>query len=1044
MKHFWDAIFVICFFLFAANAIAQEPTIDLYEREIKPLLKQRCFACHGALKQESGLRVDTVQTMLEHGILENDALLGRITSEDDSERMPPEGEPLTDQEIAVIKQWIASGSPAPNNELAESDPLQHWAFQKIERPKLLERDESNPIDAFLSTVQQAQGFKPQKTARRSLLIRRLYLDMIGLPPTTQQLQSDQPLEAIIDSLINSPQYGERWGRHWMDIWRYSDWYGLDQQLRNSQKHQWHWRDWIVNSLNNDHGYDQMLLEMLAGDEIAPQDSNAVAATGFLARNYYLFNRTTWLDDTIEHTGKAFLGLTLNCAKCHDHKYDPIAHEDYYRFRAIFEPHHVRLDALPGETDFNKNGLPRVYDEKLDALTYVHRRGDPTQPITDKPIPPGVPKFLSSFAQPPTLVKLPVEAWAPGAREFVQADLLAQAKAQVQTTSDNFEHLKQEQAVAAKADPEKVNPDGTPLADDFKTSRPEMWETIGSGWRYQGGLLAQTESTMERSCLRSTAHHPRDFELNLKFQTTGGKQWKSTGIRFDADESGDNAHTVYASAFEGGPKVQLSHTVAGQDFYPADAKVDRSIQVNQEYTVNVKVRNDLINVSLDDQFLFSYRLPQRRSGSIELFAFDATADFYSIEVQSLAKDAVLKETDKQPAGIDSAQIVRLAAAKLKLAESELEALNARIAADNATFKGDGDGDGDGDADGDADGSAQTASRSELQVVLQQAEVDLLEADASKTANATEKKDRAQTALKSGEFPPYAPLRGSERALDQSSHNASQYAPVYPETSTGRRTALARWMTHRDNPLTARVAVNHIWTRHFGTPLVDSVFDFGRQSPQPLHQDLLDYLAVELIESGWSMKHLHRLILTSKSWQRSSSNLGADQDTLIRDPENQYYWRMNSRPMESQVVRDSLLHLSGRLDLTLGGPSVQPGANVFRRSLYLFHSRDGRDKFMSTFDDADIFACYRRSQSIVPQQALAMMNSREAIEAAEQLTSGFDADLTDQKFTRATFLQLLSRDPSETEMQACLAFLKTTPDRVQFVHALLNHNDFQVIR
>ncbi|MFT5299700.1 MAG: hypothetical protein ACI814_000473 [Mariniblastus sp.] len=1030
MIRFWEAISVSCLLLLASSAVGQEPTVNLYEQEIKPLFQERCLACHGALKQESGLRVDTVEAMKDHGILEDDGLLDRLTSGDLAERMPPEGEPLAGEELAVIKKWIAMGAPAPENEQAEVDPMQHWAYLKIERPTVPDLDESNPIDAFLSKAQQVNGFNPQETARRSLLLRRIYLDVIGLPPTTQQLLSDQPIAEIIDSLISSPQYGARWGRHWMDIWRYSDWYGLDKQLRNSQRHMWHWREWIVNSLNEDKGYDRMVMEMLAGDEIAPNDLEAVAATGFLARNYYLFNRTTWLDDTIEHTGKAFLGLTMNCAKCHDHKYDPIDHEDYYRFRAIFEPHHVRLDALPGESDYSKNGLPRVYDEKLDAPTYVHRRGDPLQPIEDKRISPEVPRFLSSFAQKPVAVKLPAEAWAPGSQEFVQAGQFARAKANVETARHHLEQIKRKKEQASTEG--KANLEGTALVDDFKTSRPEMWETVGLGWRYQGGLLSQTQPTVERSCLRTQAHHPRDFELSLKFRTTGGKQWKSTGIRFDVDEKGENAHTVYASSVAGGAKVQLAHTVAGQNIYPGDAKADLPIQLNQEYVLNVKVRNDLINVSLDGQFLFGYRLPQRSSGSIELFAFDSTADFYSIEVKSLAGDVVLRETDKRAAAVDTAQIVGLAEAQLRLAEVELESLGARIAADNATFKGIGNG------------SPESAARLELQVALWEAEVNLLKADASKKVGATNKKSEVQTALKSGTLPPYAPLRGSQRALDQSSHKATQYAPVYPETSTGRRSALAHWITHRDNPLTARVAVNHIWTRHFGTPLVESVFDFGRRSPQPLHQDLLDFLAIELIDSGWSMKHLHRLILTSKTWQRSSSNLGADQDTLARDPENHYYWRMNNRRMESQVVRDSLLHLSGRLDLTLGGPSVQPGPSVLRRSLYLFHSRDGRDKFMSTFDDADIFACYRRSASIVPQQALAMMNSREAIEAAGHITSSFSPALTDVEFARSAFLQLLARAPSEIEMQACLAFLKANSDRVHFVHALLNHNDFQVIR
>ena len=197
----------------------------------------------------------------------------------------------------------------------------------------------NPIDILLQKNRAVRSLKTQPLAERSILIRRLYLDLIGLPPTRAQLNDQRPWGEIVDELLNNPQHGERWARHWMDVWRYTDWYGLGAQLRNSQKHIWHWRDWIVESLNQDKGYDRMIQEMIAADELAPEDANALRATGFLARNYYLFNRTTWLDATIEHTGKAFLGLTLNCAKCHDHKYDPITHEDYYRFRAIFE--HIR-------------------------------------------------------------------------------------------------------------------------------------------------------------------------------------------------------------------------------------------------------------------------------------------------------------------------------------------------------------------------------------------------------------------------------------------------------------------------------------------------------------------------------------------------------------------------------------------------------------------------------------------------------------------------------------------------------------------------------
>ena len=1028
------ASLVICFcgiVTYPTHSVGQETTVDLYTQKIKPLLKERCFACHGALKQESELRVDTIAAMRDYGILEDDLLLDRLASKDDSERMPPEGEPLSEQEVLDIKNWIANGAPAPDNEQAEADPMQHWAFQRIERPIVPDLGAPNPVDAFLSQPQQANGFKPQATAERSLLLRRIYLDVTGLPPTTEQLLSDSPIEEIIDSLIDSPQYGERWGRHWMDVWRYSDWYGLDSQLRNSQKHLWHWRDWIIQSLNDDKGYDRMIMEMIAGDEIAPADLETVVATGFLARNYYLFNRTTWLDDTIEHTGKSFLGLTLNCAKCHDHKYDPIDHEDYYRFRAIFEPHHVRLDALPGTTDYNKDALPRVYDDKPDAPTFLHLRGDPSQAVKDNPVAPGPPKFLGSFGKQAAEIDLPAEAWAPGVRTYVQTDLLALSKKQIESARVNLLQLQKKEALAAVAAESKVEFSG--LRDDFKKSRPDNWEMIGRGWRYQGGLLAQTEPTVERSCLRTKAHHPRDFELTLHFQTTGGKRWKSTGIRFDVDEKGENAHVVYVSAFANGPKVQLAHTVAGRNIYPANAKADLPIRINQDYVLNIKVRDDLINVALDGKFLFAYRLsPRKNSGVLELFAFDATADFYSIKVEPLASDATLIETDKQAAVVNPAQAVDLAEAQLKLTEAKHAALVAQIAADNATLKQMGNG------------SAELAARLSLQAAVAKAEVDLIKADAGKRASAAKEKEKAQLALASDNLPTLAPLRGSQRALDQGSHKASQYSSVYSKTSTGRRTALAKWITHRDNPLTARVAVNHIWTRHFGSPLVESVFDFGRRSPKPLHQDLLDYLAIELMESNWSMKHLHRLILKSKTWQRSSSNLGADPRTLAGDPENHYYWRMNNRQMESQVLRDSLFYLAGQLNLTIGGPSVMAGLNVRRRSLYLFHSRDGRDKFVSIFDDADVFSCYRRNESIVPQQALALMNSREAIESASLITARLNKNLTDIEFTKAAFLQLLARVPSEQEGAACLKFLKANPDRNQLVHALLNHNDFQVIR
>ncbi len=253
------------------------------------------------------------------------------------------------------------------------------------------------------------------------------------------------------------------------------------------------------------------------------------------------------------------------------------------------------------------------------------------------------------------------------------------------------------------------------------------------------------------------------------------------------------------------------------------------------------------------------------------------------------------------------------------------------------------------------------------------------------------------------------------------------------------------------------------RHFGTPLVESVFVFGLRCEKPLHADILDYLAVEFIESGYSFKHLHRLIVTSDAYQRTSSTLNADESTIATDPTNRFYWRMNTRRMESQIVRDSLLQLSGTLDPKLGGPSLPVGNGSTRRSLYFKHSRDDQDKFLTMFDDADLLQCYRRSESIVPQQALALANSELSMKQATQIAARITGSLPSADngdFVRAAFENLLGRVPTNEELAACLEFCDQlqqglseddttdadhmTRIRTRLIHSLLNHNDFITIR
>ncbi len=314
--------------------------------------------------------------------------------------MPKDAKPLSDAEIATLKTWIDEGAPAPDEKLPD-DPRKHWSFQKPVRAELPTVQNAawatHPIDRFLAAEHERRGLKPSPAAPKNVLLRRVYLDLIGLPPSNVELRefladnSGDAYERVVDKLLASPQYGERWGRHWMDVWRYSDWDGYGAEVRESQPHIWRWRDWIIESLNADKPYDAMVRDMLAADETAPDDPSALRATGFLVRNWFKFNRNVWMENTVEHTSKAFLGVTINCARCHDHMYDPILQTEYYQFRAMFEPYDVRTDRVPGTADTKRDGLVRVFDAKAETPTFLFVRGSEARPDKEHPLPPTVPR-----------------------------------------------------------------------------------------------------------------------------------------------------------------------------------------------------------------------------------------------------------------------------------------------------------------------------------------------------------------------------------------------------------------------------------------------------------------------------------------------------------------------------------------------------------------------------------------------------------------------------------------------------------------------------
>ena len=859
---------------------------------LKGVFAERCSACHGALAQQAGLRVDTAAGLIAGGdagpvVVPGDpaagSLVARIVHADPAERMPPEGEgePLTPEQIQTLKAWIAAGCPAPADEAPESDPREHWAFRPRVRPAVPAVADTkrvrNPIDAFLEAAREQTGIAPQPEASREVLIRRLHLDLLGLPPQPEELAailadaSPDWYETLVDRLLADPRHGERWGRHWMDVWRYADWWGLGDQLRNSQKHIWHWRDWIVESLNADTGYDEMVRLMLAADEIAPDDLPKLRATGFLARNWFLFNRTPWMDETVEHVAKGFLGLSLNCAKCHDHKYDPLRQEDYYAMRAFFEPLHARLDVLPGEPDLERDGIPRVFDGAPDVPTYLFIRGEDTKPDTSRPILPGVAAVF----------------------DFSSVE---------------------------------VHPVALPKTESQPARRPWVID----------------------------------------------------------------AHTA----------------AAGRRLEAARAARDAAPSPGSEQGVAI-----------------------------------AAADLAAVERRGAAMRAGWAAEDLAGAGTDESLSRAAAAAALEAVRAERMLVAARAKA------------------GLHDAEAKlAAAAAEAKPAAEKAVADARTALEQAEASATEPGEA---------FTPLLGARWTPTRFRNSS--ADDPAIPFPTTSTGRRSALAAWITAPGNPLTARVAANHLWARHMGRALVPTVFDFGRKGTPPDHPELLDWLASELVEDSvngphkkaWSMKRIHRLIVTSAAYRLQSSTAGNAAGVHL-DPDNRTWWRREPIRLESEAVRDGILALAGTLDSRIGGapvPAAEQPAST-RRSLYFQHTDPDRNPFLTTFDGAGVKECYERERSIVPQQALALANAGFVHDAAARIAARIapaTPPVDETAFIDRAFRTVLGRAPGAAESEACVGAIAqwrslepvptdgaVEPARIHLVWALLNHTDFVTLR
>ncbi len=1087
-----------------------------YLREIKPLLQQKCYACHGAFQQKAKLRVDTAASLITGGETgpaivagqpEASLLIQALTGKAGF-RMPPEGEaaPLTADELAKVVSWIKAGAPVPLDEKPQVDPQKYWSYVAVLRPEVPIVKNPNwvktPIDAFIAHEHEQRGLRPRSAADRATWLRRVTLDLIGLPPTRKELhafvadESDGAFERVVDELLSRPQYGERWGRHWMDIWRYSDWYGSRgiNEIRYSQRHIWRWRDWIVDSLNADKSYDRMLVEMLAGDELPTAEPSTLAATGFLGRNWYKFDRNVWMFETVERTSEAFLGLTLKCCRCHDHKFDPIAQLDYYQFRAIFEPHNVRTDKLSAfvETEKDatlglvlKDGVARVFDKEPAVATYRFIRGDDRLPEKDKPLGPGVPPAIGGAAFKVEPVALTLDNFYPALRPELRESLVAKAASDVVQAKAVFE--KSEAKIAATkavlADFEKktqpsdaATPPDVFLSDNFAAARPDDWQILDGQWVYEDGHLTQ-KSVATFATIVTKKPHPESFRAKLKYRVLQPGTFRSIGFSFDFQDKG-NSQDVYTSSGDARKTVQAFHRVGGAQHYPAAGIKDVTLKVGDITTLEFTVKGSKLTIDLNGERKLDYVLPvARRPGKFAMWAHAGVAEFLECEIREL-----LPSREQLLAEVRSAEHEHeLARVRIEIAETERVSIEKRITAELAKY---------GSTNRETPPElALAASAAERQVAAWQARIKVLEAEflLSKYAGAAAVPEKPDAAKLDAEKKLAAAKTALETATQAAKQPDSKYEPlgeVFPASSTGRRFALANWIASDRNPRTARVAVNHIWGRHFGQPLVATPENFGLNGASPTHPALLDWLASELIANGWRMKPLHRAIVLSATYRQSS----ADEDLTSPipspqslDPSNLYLWRMNSRRMEAEVVRDSVLSLGNALDLKRGGPEIPEaqGQDVPRRSLYFRNTPNEKMPFLEVFDVADPNSCYRRKESVIPQQALAIMNGALAQDQSRAIAETLSREVglsndaeTRSKFIVAAFEQVLTRGATSVEIDRCQRFLDehyqlvasgtktaysgnsgskrpaaTDPAmraRESLIQVLLLHNDFVTIR
>lgn len=880
----------------------QELADDFFEKHVRPLLVTHCVECHGPDQQEAGVRLDSRQALM--GEDEGTPLLDptdwaasrllQVISYEHDVQMPPAGR-LEDQSLEHLRQWVMAGAPWPATAVIGSpmeqrlvvDRQEHWAFQPIQRqfPGLEANANRHPIDVLLQKQRDAVGLSASEIADDKTRLRRLYLTLIGLPPTTDELAAfmadDRPERwtQVVDDLLAREQYGERWARHWLDVARYADTQGYAFAQDRRYPHAYTYRDYVVNSFNSDLPYDQFVMQQLAADQLdLGEDLTPLAGLGFLTVGRRFIDNNDTLDDRIDVVTRGLLGLTVSCARCHDHKYDAITAADYYALYGVMASS-PDPEVKPPIGPKSQVEARQAFDEGL-----RQRRGE-----------------LQNFrAERQKSLK---QATIDRLHDYILA---------VYVTPPGMDLSKADDRVSLQP-------------EDLRPKMVARWRDQLKQFRESRGPAGKWFAALDPLMSLSDAEGASAFQEKIE-------QWKQVqeGAELEGVERLDS-------------KLWARLQAAGLDSKAAVAKFYADLLREVWTTFQDNGANDRAVLKVDESLRFA----------IEIYRNDGT-----------------------PLNLTHQEI------GLYLNDDDYAVMEGQLADINAYESG-----------------APPELPRAMTVVERQPPVQ-----------------------------PYVFLRGNpnnrgpevpRRFLTVLSKTEPE---PFPADSSGRL-QLAQKIVEPDNPLTARVIVNRVWMHHFGTPLVATPSDFGVRCEEPRQRELLDFLANYLQSSGWSLKALHRLILTSNAFQQASRSRT---DGLEKDPENQTYWRMNRRRMEWEALRDSMLAVTGQIDLTLGGPAIDlfrsQASN--RRSLYGTIDRQDLPNLLRSFDFAspDTSSAVR-PQTTVPQQSLFLMNGPLVMDLAEKVVRGaeFQAlDLPEQQ-VQWLFQRFYLRSASETELIRCLEFV-----------------------